>query len=310
MRAKKLVTEIGRKIPFKNNQPGRHWWDCFCKRHPKVSSRVAQNLNMDRASVSEDALNNWFNEVKEYLKKLDLLDIDPSRIFNLDESVFFLVPKADSVLARRGSKSVYKVEHGNEKESITVLFTVNAKSILLPPFILYWYERIPALVTNNLPKGWLAGNTKKGWMTAKSFFNYITTQFHPWLVKNKIQVPVILFVDGHVSHLTLSLAQFCKDNQIELIALYPNATHILQPLDVAMFHPLKSKWKKIVDEWRIENGSQKLKRENFAPFLKKALDAMPNLPEIIQNGFRTCGLSPFSSQAVDFNVLNKKKGKK
>lgn len=146
-------------------------------------------------------------------------------------------------------------------------------------------------------------------MTAESFFNYISTQFYPWLVKNEIQFPVVLFVDGHVSHLTLSLAQFCKANQIELIALYPNATHILQPLDVAVFHPLKSKWKKTVDEWRIENGSQKLKREHFAPVLKRTLDAMPNLPNIIQNGFRTCGLLPFSSEAVDFNVLNKKKKK-
>lgn len=303
----KLITEIGRKTPFENNQPGRHWWDSFCRRHPEVSSRLAQNLNMNRVSVSEDALNNWFSEVKEYLKKLDLLDIDPSRLFNLNESAFFLVPKGDTVLARRGSKTVYKVVHDDEKESITVLFTVNAKGTLLPPFILYWYERIPALVTSNLPKEWLAGNTEKGWMTAESFFNYISTQFHPWLVKNKIQFPVILFVDGHVSHLTLSLAQFCKANQIELIALYSNATHILQPLDVAVFQPLKSKWKKTIDEWRIENGSQKLKRENFAPVLKKALDAMPNLPKIIQNGFRTCGLSPFSSEAVDFNVLNKKK---
>ncbi|TGZ49103.1 Uncharacterized protein DBV15_12488, partial [Temnothorax longispinosus] len=116
-----------RKTPFKNNQPSRHWWNNFCRRNPEVSSRVAQNLNMNRALVSEEALNSWFCEVKEYLKKLDLLDIDPSRVFNLDESAFFLVPKGDSVLARRGSKSVYKVVHGDEKESITVLFTVNAK---------------------------------------------------------------------------------------------------------------------------------------------------------------------------------------
>lgn len=36
---------------------------------------------------------------------------------------------------------------------------------------------------------------------------------------------------------------------------------------------------------------------------------MPNLANIIEHGFRTCGLSPFSSNVVDFNVLNKKKKK-
>lgn len=129
-------------------------------------------------------------------------------------------------------------------------------------------------------------------------------------MKNNIEFPVLLFVDGHVSHLTLPLAQFCKANQIELIALYPNATHILQPLDVAVFHPLKTQWKKVVDQWRMDHNAQKLKRENFAPVLKQVLDLMPQLPTIIVNGFKSCGLSPFSPEAVDFNVLNKKKKNK
>lgn len=34
---------------------------------------------------------------------------------------------------------------------------------------------------------------------------------------------------------------------------------------------------------------------------------MPNLPKIIQNDFKTCGISLFSSEAVDFNVLSKKR---
>lgn len=208
----KLVVELGRKTPFKHNKPGRHWWESFCRRHPEISSRVAQNLNMSRVSVTENVLTEWFDEVKQYLQKKDLLDIHPSRIYNLDESAFFLVPKGDNVLVRRGSKSVYKVVHGDEKESITVLFTVNAEGTLLPPLILYWYERIPALVTSNIPPGWLAGNTDKGWMTGESFYDYVTTQFYTWLVKNNIEFPVLLFVDGHVSHLTLPLAQFCKAN--------------------------------------------------------------------------------------------------
>ncbi|TGZ32087.1 Tigger transposable element-derived protein 6-like protein [Temnothorax longispinosus] len=305
----KLVTELKRETPFKDNKPGRHWWESFCRRHLDVTPRIAQNLTINRASATEDVLKNWFKEVKEHLHKLNLLDIHPSRIYNLDESAFFLVPKADRVLARKGSKSVYKVVHGDEKESLTVLFIVNAEGIMLPPMILFWYERTPAAVTNSLPPGWIAGNTERGWMTADSFYNYITTKFHPWLVKNNIQFPVLLYVDGHASHLTLALSQFCKTNQIELIALYPNATHILQPLDVAVFHPLKSKWKKAVDQWRIDHGAVKLKRENFAPVLKQALDSMPNLRNIIEHGFRTCGLSPFSSDAVDFNILNKKKKK-
>ncbi|XP_076664940.1 LOW QUALITY PROTEIN: uncharacterized protein LOC143367200 [Andrena cerasifolii] len=376
----KLVNELKRQTPFKDNKPGRHWFENFCRRHPKITQRVAQNLSASRASATEEVLRQWFLEVQQHLEKFGLLNIDPSRIFNLDESAFFLVPKADKVLARRGSKAVYKVVNGDEKESLTVLFTVSGNGVLLPPMRLFWYERIPFSVTSSLPRGWIAGSTERGWMTGESFYGYITTQFYPWLVKllrpdiglPNIQFPVVLFLDGHVSHLTLDLSQFCKAKQIELIALYPNATHVLPPLDVAVFHPLKAKWKSIVGEWRVENAGQRMRRKNFAPLLKKSVDSInnllqiiivgsdsiaeqfqtsrvknrvrcgsrecsrtraparrkrerdftsvgepnecrkrtrffqkPNIPTII-NGFKTCGLSPFNANAVDFNILNKK----
>ena len=70
-------------------------------------------------------------------------------------------------------------------------------------------------------------------MTAETFYEYITNIFYPWLVKNNISFPVVLYGDGHSSHVTIPLVKFCKSVQIELIALYPNATHIIQPLDVS-----------------------------------------------------------------------------
>ena len=247
-RVQKLVEKLERKTPFKDNKPGRHWYESFCRRHPEIAPRVAQNLTTRRVSVTKEDLKNWFNQVQNHFDKINLKDIDSSRVFNLDESAFFLCPKGDRVLARKGSRAVYKVVAGNEKESITVLFTVNADGIMLPPFLLFWYERIPANIVNSLPSKWICGSTERGWMTAESFYKYISGQFYPWLIKNKIEFPVVLFVDGHSSHLTLELAQFCKEKKIELIALYPNATHILQPLDVAVFHPLKHSWKKVIDK--------------------------------------------------------------
>lgn len=77
-----------------------------------------------------------------HLHTKNLIEIDSSRVFNCDEYAFFLCPKADQVIAKRGSKSVYKVD-GDEKESLTTLFMVNAKGQMAPPMILYWYKRMP-----------------------------------------------------------------------------------------------------------------------------------------------------------------------
>lgn len=37
---------------------------------------------------------------------------------------------------------------------------------------------------------------------------------------------------------------------------FPNSTHIIQHLDVAVFGPLKSKRKRIVKQWQIENDKE------------------------------------------------------
>ncbi|KYN45032.1 hypothetical protein ALC56_00506, partial [Trachymyrmex septentrionalis] len=44
--------------------------------------------------------------------------------------------------------------------------------------------------------------------------------------------------------LFMTNANFCIKNNIELVALYSNATHLMQSLDVALFRPLKAIWKK------------------------------------------------------------------
>ena len=52
---------------------------------------------------------------------------------------------------------------------------------------------------------------------------------------------MLLFMDGHKSHMTLELSKFCEENGIILYALPPSTIHIMQPADVSVKHvkPLK-----------------------------------------------------------------------
>lgn len=153
-----------------------------------------------------------------------------------------LNPKPPSVLAPKGYKNVYSVVGNNEKENVTVLITGNATGDIAPTFILFAGKSLPDNACAMAPKDFAFGYSEKidyGWMTAKIFFEYIANVFEPWLTKMKIKHPVLLYMDGHSSHMTLHLSKFCSDNEIVLLALHANATHILQPLDVAFFRTLK-----------------------------------------------------------------------
>lgn len=46
-------------------------------------------------------------------------------------------------------------------------------------------------------------------------------------------------MDGHSSHVTANVITYYLDKAIDLLILPPHASHILQPLDVSVFSPLK-----------------------------------------------------------------------
>lgn len=105
----KLVNDLKLNTPFVNGKPGEKWVKLFLQRHPDISERVPQTLTAARSSITREQLVSWFEEINSYIKDNALTAVikDPSRVFNADESAFFLSPKGSKVLAKRGDKTVY-----------------------------------------------------------------------------------------------------------------------------------------------------------------------------------------------------------
>lgn len=186
------------------------------------------------------------------------------------------------------------------KESITVLFTFSAAGDVCCPFIVYPYQRLPEKICESIPEGWGIGKSDNGWMTTEVFYEFIANVFHPYLVSKSVEFPVILYVDGHKTHLNYHLSQLCTHLQIELIALYPNATRIIQPADVSAFRPLKMGWRKYLKKWQLSNQNKGITKLNFAPILYEVVTASLR-PDILINGFRTCGLCPFNPDSINYS---------
>lgn len=301
---KRLVMDC--KIPnkFQNNRPGYKWMQLFTARHPSITIRKSQLQEKCRKEVTQPKIDYWFSEVKKFIKENDLHEViqDGSRIFNFDESAFFLAPSKNYVLVPRSELRTYSVTGNSEKENLTALIGSNADGLLIPPMVVFKYERIPPHIVRSVPKEWGIGRSENGWMTCAVFYEYITNVFFPWLKKNKIQLPIILFLDGHVSHLSYHLSNFCSQNGIHIIALYPHATHLLQPMDVAVFKQLKGEWCNAVTTWKFENNEIKLPKEEFSTLLASVLTKVTG----IQNGFRKCGLFPFQCITVSNTRSTKK----
>ncbi|KAF2893749.1 hypothetical protein ILUMI_12422 [Ignelater luminosus] len=107
-----------------------------------------------------------------------------------------------------------------------------------------------------------------GWMKREIFYEYVSNVFYPSVKKQNIEFSIILFVDGHKTHLNRKLSDLCTELQIVLIALYPNANRIIQPYDVSTFKPLKDGWRKGIVNWKRHHLAEQISKENLVPILK------------------------------------------
>lgn len=299
----KIILENKRETPFKDGRPGEKWYSGFLKRHPDLVLREPEGLTKSRAIITEEFIRKWFQDLNEFINEKGIQDIftDPRRVLNGDETSFSMCPKTGKVLAPKGWKNVYELKKGNEKEAITVLLVFSAAGGTAFPMVVFPYIRPPASVVKTIPEKWYLGRSETGWMRSEVFYEYIVNGVNEWILMNNIPKPVILFIDGHKSHLTLHLSKWCDENDIILYALPPNTTHIMQPADVSVFKPLKTQWKKTVRDWQSkpENSNKVLNKNSFCPLLQECLES-PFLPQSIINGFKRCGIYPLDPDAVDY----------
>jgi len=228
----------------KAKKPGRVWLKGFMRRNPELSSRKSEFVNKAHSQVCIPNLKKWHTHVEGFLKEKGLAHLlkDPSVICNCDETGITL---AETNLKHIGPKKVkarYAVQNGNAKENVSVMFTAIADGIVLKPFIIFKGQRLSQKLVSTIPENVDYTINASGWMDQDVFLDYLKNSFVPQMIALQRKAPYILFLDGHKSHISIEISETCEALGIILISLYPNTTHITQPLDVSFFRPLKSKW--------------------------------------------------------------------
>lgn len=175
----------------------------------------------------------------------------PIRILNGDERRIPNEPCNITNNWPKGFKDLYE-GRGSKKKCITVTVTFDAAGNMAPPCIVLPCERIPADISRNVNPNQSLSKSKTGWITSPLFFRYMANCLIPFFKGKNTTFPVFYLTDGHKSHISYEVAKFCKDNNIILYSLLPNATHILQPTDVSVLRPIKRRWKKIVADWQFK----------------------------------------------------------
>ena len=102
------------------------------------------------------------------------------------------------------------------------------------------------------------------------FLSWFTDHFIPSINERKVRKPVVLFVDGHTSHINLEVAKLSREENIVLYCLLEHTSHLMQPCDVGLFGPLKREWKNSVKEYQIAHPGDFVTKQTFAEVFKSA----------------------------------------
>ena len=174
----------------------------------------------------------------------------------------------------------------------------------LPPFVAYKGKNLWNRWMKGGPSACMYSVSDSGWMESGNFLEWFQKMFLPAVKLYSSKLPVVLFFDGHHSHMSLKLIKVARNNNVHLMCFPPHCTHILQPLDVAVFGPLKATWRNVLKEHQLKTCAANVTKEDF-PSLLANLWKDSFLSQHLINGFSKSGLCPLSREAIPASKLLK-----
>jgi hypothetical protein len=163
-------------------------------------------------------------------------------IYNFDETGFAMGLIATSRVVTRAEMlgKPHLIQPG-QREWVTAIECIGAMGYVVPPSIIFkakvhiegWFEEL------GLPGDWRIELSANGWTTDQITLRWLQHQFIPYTTARTVGSHRLLVLDGHGSHLTPEFDKMCRDNKIICICMPAHSSHLLQPLDVGCFGPLK-----------------------------------------------------------------------
>jgi hypothetical protein len=274
---------------------GVHWPRNFVKRTDSLTTRINRAYDRQRALCEDPVLiRSWFELVEQTKAKYGILDED---VHNFDEAGFMMGKITTQLVVtgseRRGRSKA--IQPGN-REWTTVIQGINAAGWAIPPFLIFagkyhlsaWYEE-------NIPRDWAIAVSDNGWTT-----NEIGVEWLKHFIKHTegkvVGARRLLILDGHESHHSLEFQELCKENNIYTLCMPPHSSHLLQPLDVGCFSPLKRAYSREI-EALIRHHINHITKLEFLPAFKAAFERSFTSANIC-SAFQGAGLVPLQPDVV------------
>ncbi|OAQ58232.1 DDE superfamily endonuclease [Pochonia chlamydosporia 170] len=270
---------------------GKLWTTRFIQRH-QYQKVLQKKLDSNR-QASEDVTRvlQYYTKLKEAIAEYGIPDED---IWNMDETGFRIgIGKDQFVVTKRKRAHLFSMPEN--REAATGIEAISAGGEFIPAFMILsgqqhmdlWY-RLKELEDNTKialsSSGYTNDQLSLAWLHHFNEHAKATSRYR------------LLILDGHGSHHTIEFIEFCNQHRIIPFAMSPNLTHILQPLDVVVFQPLKHYHAKALDVM-VRDGLTNVTKIEFLSCIQSVRKQAFKRSTII-SAFRKTGISPFNPQPI------------
>jgi hypothetical protein len=119
------------------------------------------------------------------------------------------------------------------------------------------------------PPGCLGLAHPSGWMTEQNFLKVMKHIVN--YTRCTLDKPILLTLDNHESHMSISVLDFAKQNGIVMLSFPPHCSHRLQPLDRSVFGPFKKFAAVAQEAWMKNNPGQSMTIYDIPKIVARAL---------------------------------------
>lgn len=269
---------------------GYDWYYGFMKRHRNLSLRTPEQTSLNRVkSFCAENVIPFFNQLNELLTEKNYR---PGAIWNMDETGFSTVPsKAGKVLSLKGVKRVGSMTSGERGTLTTMALSVNAAGGFIPPFFVFSCKRMQNVYLEHATPEARGVANGSGWMQQPDFVQYMQ---HFIEHSNSLpERPTLLLLDNHASHLSIEALDLAAENGVTMLSFPPHCTYRMQPLDVAVFGPVKTYYATQHNAWMRNNAGKALEVRHIPDLVKFVLNSAL-VPRNIVSGFEATGICQFN----------------
>ena len=271
------------------------WSKRFLSRYPEFHIRKQKTIDHDRKNVHDpDVISAWFARYKSLCEEKG---IQKANTYNFEQTGFRVGVGKDQWIVTLDPQHPYYLGSSTSRELVTCCQVISGDGYVLPPMVILpgVLHQEDWVTKTNLDDDVLRAVSEKGYSNDELALEWLS-HFERFSARRQVGTCPLLLLDGHGSHCTREFITFCDEKQIIPFCLPSHTTHLLQPLDVVVFQPLKHFHAEAVDQATRTGCSDFNKVEFLSALTSIRLQAFKQTT--ILSAFRKTGLLPYNPDRV------------